>query len=82
MIQQQIDEITEGIEQMKDENGDRFTIKNMEKTRKNLEACLTRLIDAPQRDDVVTLTNLSERTKAIHNRMVDAWLVPSKRARE
>ena len=58
MIRQQIDEITDGIEQMKYENGDKFTIKNMEKTRKSLETRLTRLIEAPKRDDVVTFEEL------------------------
>ena len=43
LLREQIDEIAAGIEEMERENGERFTIKRMEATRKSLEARLERL---------------------------------------
>ena len=58
IIQQQIDEITEGIEETKNQNGERFTIKQLEKTRKSLEARLEKLLAEDKKDDVVTFEEL------------------------
>lgn len=58
IIQQQIDEITEGIEETKSQNGERFTIKQLEKTRKSLEARLEKLLAEDKKDDVVTFEEL------------------------
>ncbi len=58
MIQEQIKDIEWGIDQAKQEKGDKFTIKQMEKTRKNLEARLERLNDDTRKDDVVTFEEL------------------------
>ena len=58
IIQQQIDEITEGIEEAKSQNGERFTIKQLEKTRKSLEARLEKLLAEDKKDDVVTFEEL------------------------
>ena len=41
----EIDEITEGINQLKRSSGERFSIKSMEKTKKSLEAKLKKLLD-------------------------------------
>jgi N12 class adenine-specific DNA methylase len=57
-IQDQLWEIEEGIEQLKKNDGERFTIKQLEKTRKNLEARLKKLLEAKTRDDVVTFEEL------------------------
>ncbi len=57
LLQDQIDEITEGIRELKSSNGERFSIKAMERTKKGLEAKLKKLLDSP-RDDVVTFEEL------------------------
>ena len=56
-IQNQLDEILEAIDEAKREKEENFTIKQMEKTRKNLEAKLKRLHDK-KKDDVVTFEEL------------------------
>lgn len=56
-IQNQLDEILESIEEAKREKEENFTIKQMEKTRKSLEARLKRLHDK-KKDDVVTFEEL------------------------
>ena len=57
LLQNQIDEITEGIRELKSSNGERFSIKAMERTKKGLEAKLKKLLDSP-RDDVVAFEEL------------------------
>ena len=57
-LEKQIDDITEGIEQVKRENGERFTIKQMEYTRKTLQARLERLSAQGKKDEVVTFEEL------------------------
>jgi len=58
MIRGQIAEITDGIKELAHSEGDRFTVKQMEKTKKSLETRLTRLIESPERDNVVTFEEL------------------------
>ena len=58
LLYEQIDEITDGIEELKAANAERFTIKQLEKTRKNLEAKLEKLQDSTRKDDVVTFEQL------------------------
>ena len=58
MIERQIDEIEMAIETAKAENGERYTIKQMEKTKKSLAARLERLNDRSRKDDVVTFEQL------------------------
>ena len=58
IIGRQIDEIETAIEQAKAENGERYTIKQMEKTRKTLQTRLDRLNDTSRKDDVVTFEQL------------------------
>ena len=43
-----------GIEEVKRNRGENFTIKQMEKTRKSLQAKLDKLNDQSRKDDVVT----------------------------
>ena len=57
LLQDQIDELTEGIRELKRANGERFFIKAMERTKKGLEAKLKKLLDSPK-DDVVTFEEL------------------------
>ena len=58
IIQEQIDEIQNAISEMKYRVGERFTIKQMEKTRKNLEQKLEKLKATERKDDVVTFEQL------------------------
>ena len=58
IIQEQIDEIQEGIAEMKHSSGEKFTIKQMEKTRKQLELKLEKLRATERKDDVVTFEQL------------------------
>ena len=57
-IQQQIDDIVEGIEQAKSEYAERFTIKQLEKTKRGLETRLKKLNDQSRKDDVITFEEL------------------------
>ena len=58
IIQEQIDEIQAAIAEMKYRVGERFTIKQMEKTRKGLEQRLEKLKATERKDDVVTFEQL------------------------
>ncbi len=58
MLQQQIDEITEGIAEMKYRRGEKFTVKQLEKTKKSLQARLDKLNDQSRKDDVITFEEL------------------------
>ena len=58
MIERQIGEIELAIEQAKADNGERYTIKQMEKTRKSLSARLEKLNDTSRKDNVVTFEQL------------------------
>lgn len=58
ILQEQIDEITQGIAQAKQERAERFTIKQMEKLRKNLKLKLEKLNDQSRKDDVITFEEL------------------------
>ena len=58
MLQKQIDEITDGITQVKANRGERFTIKQLEKTKKSLQVKLDKLNDQSRKDDVVTFEEL------------------------
>ncbi|MBO4885846.1 MAG: N-6 DNA methylase, partial [Clostridia bacterium] len=58
MIQRQIDDITDAIETQKSQRSENFTVKQMERTRKGLEARLQRLNDQSRKDDVVTFEQL------------------------
>ncbi len=58
ILEQQIAEIVRGIEEVKRNRGENFTIKQMEKTKKNLQAKLNKLNDQSRKDDVVTFEEL------------------------
>lgn len=57
-IIQQIDEIEKGLRKIKAENDERFTIKQMEKTKKSLETRLAKLYDQTRKDQVVNFEEL------------------------
>ena len=58
MIERQIDEIEASIIEAKAEKGERYTIKQMEATKKSLYARLERLNDSERKDNVVTFEQL------------------------
>lgn len=58
MIERQVHEITMEIESLKAAQGERYTIKQMEKTKKSLLARLERLSDDSRKDNVVTFEQL------------------------
>ncbi|MDT0109638.1 SNF2-related protein [Listeria booriae] len=57
-FKKQINEITEGIRELKAHQGERFTIKQLEKSRKSLETKLESLSKENRKDDVVTFEQL------------------------
>ena len=58
LLREQIDEITNALSELKFQRGDSFTIKQMEKTRKSLQARLDKLLGADRKDDVITFEQL------------------------
>ena len=58
LLQEQIWEITEGISEVESSGGERFTVKQLERTRKSLEARLEKLQAEGRKDDVVTFEQL------------------------
>lgn len=57
-IKQQIEEVTDDIAEIKRQNGEHFTIKEMEKTKKDMETRLKQLSDRIVKDDVITFEQL------------------------
>ena len=58
ILEQQIDEVMVGIAQAKRDRAENFTVKQMEKTRKSLQAKLEKLNDQTRKDDLVTFEEL------------------------
>ena len=58
LLQEQIWEITEGMQEVKDSGGERFTVKQLERTKRQLEARLEKLQANHRKDDVVTFEQL------------------------
>ena len=58
MLKKQIAEVVAGIAAAKKQEGSRFTVKQMEKSKKSLEAKLKKLNDQSRKDDVVTFEEL------------------------
>ena len=57
-LREQIDEIEGAIAELKYQRGENFTIKQMEKTRKSLEARLDKLLATDKKDDVINFEQL------------------------
>ena len=58
ILQTQLDEIIDGISEAKRENAERFTIKQMEKSKRSIKLKLDKLNDQTRKDDVVTFEEL------------------------
>ena len=58
LLEDQIADITYSIEAAKEEAGQQYTVKQMEKTKKTLKAKLEKLNDQTRKDDVVTFEQL------------------------
>ena len=58
ILEQQINEVMMGISEAKREKAENFTIKQMEKTKKGLQAKIDKLNDQSRKDDVVTFEEL------------------------
>ena len=58
LIQEQMDEIEEAIEEAKEQAGEHFTVKQLEKLRKTLKQKLEKLQATDRKDDVVTFEQL------------------------
>ena len=58
LLQEQIEEITKGIQELKFMRGEQFSIKQMERTKKQLEGRLRKLQAEERKDDVVTFEEL------------------------
>lgn len=58
LLERQIEDIVQGISEAKQAGGDRFTIKQMERSRKSIEVKLKKLNDQSRKDDVITFEEL------------------------
>jgi N12 class adenine-specific DNA methylase len=58
LLNEQLWEIEEGIRELKESDGERYSIKQLEKIKKSVEVRLVKLLDAKKRDDVVTFEQL------------------------
>ena len=58
LLQEQIDEIEEGVKELRASHAERFTIKQLERMKKQLETKLQKLTSATRKDDVVTFEQL------------------------
>ena len=58
LLQEQIDDVTEALDELKRSRGENFTIKQMEKTRKTLQTRLDKLLADDKKDDVITFEQL------------------------
>ena len=58
MLNEQIDEISYAIDEMKERNGERWTVKQMESQKKKLEEQLKSLTDESRKDDLITFEEL------------------------
>lgn len=58
ILQEQIDQVIDGIQEAKAQDGERYTIKQLEKSRKSLEVRMAKLNDQRRKDDVITFEEL------------------------
>lgn len=58
LLEEQIEEITDGIAELKESRAERFTIKELERTKKNLQVKLEKLQAEGKKDNVVTFEEL------------------------
>ena len=58
ILEQQYNEIMDGIRELKEQNGDRFSVKQLERSKKAVQAKLDKLNDQSRKDDLVTFEEL------------------------
>ncbi len=58
ILEQQFDEIMDGIQELKANKGDRFSVKQLERSKKSVQAKLDKLNDQSRKDDLVTFEEL------------------------
>ena len=58
LLEEQINEVEEGLRDLKEQRAERFTIKSLERTKRGLETKLKKLQDSTRKDDVVTFEQL------------------------
>jgi N12 class adenine-specific DNA methylase len=58
LLRQQIADVVEGIQELKNSRAENFSIKQMEKAKKSLQAKLDKLLDTERKDDVITFEQL------------------------
>ena len=58
ILEQQMDEVIHGLSELKAQNGERFSIKQLERTKKSIKEKLDKLNDQSRKDDVVTFEEL------------------------
>ena len=58
ILEQQYHEIMDGIRELKEQNGDRFSVKQLEHSKKAVQAKLNKLNDQSRKDDLVTFEEL------------------------
>lgn len=58
LLENQISEILQGIDEIKRDKGENFTIKQLEKSRRKLEEKLEKLNKQDRKDDVITFEQL------------------------
>ena len=58
LIEEQIEELEQGLEELKSSHAERFTTKSVERTKRGLEARLKKLQDNDRKDDVITFEQL------------------------
>ncbi len=58
LLNEQIAEIEDGLQELRNSGAERFSVKSLERTKKSLEAKLKKLTDSERKDDVVTFEQL------------------------
>ena len=58
ILEQQLDEIVDGIRELKEKRGDNFSVKQLEQSKKSIKVKLAKLNDQSRKDDVVTFEEL------------------------
>ena len=58
MLNRQIDDISYAIQEMKEKNSEKWTIKQMEANKKRLEEQLKKMTDESRKDDLITFEEL------------------------
>ena len=58
LLERERDEIVDGIRELKENRGEKFSVKQLEKSKKNIELKLKKLNDQSRKDDVVTFEEL------------------------